>query len=305
MTQKEFFKATKFETICDCKRYLRMMLELYADLINLGEEQEAATSMERDIRLWMQTMYSKGDSFLQLLDGSGYQKPGKNGRAVLDTPALLAIVRTMYESMAAFDMLFVVPETQDQREMLYSLFVAWGQTERLRLPTKIRRDVTPQGTDDAEAEIAACRDRITANPAFKKLGSETQEAVLKDFGRWWMYRFDGSRKLEKVTMDDADRVMLMRKTSIMGDYTYLGELIHPSYLCLCQHSDQNKLRMRIDSKIAVHASECAAAFMSIFSVDFMLLSRRARDYFATLDDLHRRAITMYEHALRSRREHMQ
>ena len=104
-----------FNTLDNCKANLKFMLDFYIDLMSRKDIQMVSTKIEDDRNLWMQTMFSKANNFLKLLDGTDYLKDGIYINAILDTSVLFTIARSMYESLIAFDILFILPKTTDQQ----------------------------------------------------------------------------------------------------------------------------------------------------------------------------------------------
>jgi hypothetical protein len=132
LTIEEVQRFIQLDTIDDCKKYLCVMLDFYFDVIKLPEGHKATSSFEDERNIWLQTMFSKGCQFTSLLDGVGYSKGTIRLKPIIDFSILFTIARSVYESLIAFELLFVLPKTDDQQTIVYNLFMAQGLSERLK-----------------------------------------------------------------------------------------------------------------------------------------------------------------------------
>lgn len=67
MTIEEVVELTKMKTIDDCKRYMKVMLDFYFDVIQAPVGRKASSVLEDDRNIWLQQMFSMGN-----LGGQGY-----------------------------------------------------------------------------------------------------------------------------------------------------------------------------------------------------------------------------------------
>lgn len=172
-----------FNTLDNCKANIKFMLDFYIGLMSLKEVQKVSTKIEDDRNLWMQTMFSKANNFLKLLDGTDYLKDGIQINAILDTSVLFTIARSMYESLIAFDILFILPKTTDQQTILYSLFMAQGLSDRLKDLDDDTKAANPQRVYSEEKDIADCRKAIEETKLFNELDGSTKNIINTAFGK--------------------------------------------------------------------------------------------------------------------------
>lgn len=74
MTKEEVVQMTRMKSVDDCKRYMKVMLDFYFEVIQLTEGRKSRSVIDDDRNLWLQQMFSMGCHFLSLLDGVGYKK---------------------------------------------------------------------------------------------------------------------------------------------------------------------------------------------------------------------------------------
>ena len=68
--KEEIRKMIKMDTLDDSKRYLRIMLDFYFDVITSQEGRKCASEIEDDRNIWIQTIFTKANIFLSLLYGN-------------------------------------------------------------------------------------------------------------------------------------------------------------------------------------------------------------------------------------------
>ena len=120
LTIEEVRKFVQLDTIDDCKQYLRVMLDFFFEVFKSPEGRKAMSSLEDERNIWLQTIFSKSCHFLYLLDGVGYNNGSNHLNPIIDPSVLFTIARRIYESVIAFELLFVIPSTEDEQTILYN-----------------------------------------------------------------------------------------------------------------------------------------------------------------------------------------
>ena len=151
----------RLRNITSCKQYMRLMLDFYFDAIEASRECDSR--MLSDANIWLQTIFTKGCAFLSLLDGINYEKPGVRLNTVLDPSLLFTIARRIYESVVDFNILYIHPQTEPQKEILYNLFMSAGLSERLKNWDENIRSKYPERAQQEEKDIQDCKNAIETN----------------------------------------------------------------------------------------------------------------------------------------------
>ena len=264
LTIEEVRKFVQLDTIGDCKQYLRVILDFYFDVIKSPEGRKANSYIEDDRNIWMQTMFSKGCQFISLLDGVGYSKGTIRLKPIIDFSILFTIARSVYESLIAFELLFVLPKTDDQQTIIYNLFMAQGLSERLKDLDEEMRSHNPTRVQEEQNDIDDCRKAIEDTELYKLLN--------------------------------------VKENLFNSLYSFFSLHGHPSYLSLIQFRDAFKDEYRADKEMAKHATQCILSFMSIFIVDYMKLVPEIKAMYDKLEEPRRFAIGMYEDAMRGEKK---
>ena len=299
LTIEEVQKFIQLDTIDDCKQYLRVMLDFYFNVIKSPEGRKATSYIEDDRNIWMQTLFSEGFHFLSLLDGVGYNKGIDRLNPIVDPSVLFSVARRIYESVIAFEILFVIPDSEDKKAILYNLFMAHGLSERLKNIDEEMRSHNPERVAEEQKDIDECLREIEGTDLYSELDQQTKNIIKNAFGKKFRYIFKEDNSLEFVNYDDADKLLRIKNNMLKGTYSYFSLHGHPSYVSIFQFRDAFNNDSRADiSLMAPHATQCVLAFMSFFIVDYMKLVPEIKTMFDKFEEPRRFAIGMYEDAMR-------
>ncbi len=303
LTIEEVQKFILLDTIDDCKQYLRVILDFYFDVIKSPEGRKATSYIEDDRNIWMQTLFSEGFHFLSLLDGVGYNKGIDRLNPIVDPSVLFSVARRIYESVIAFELLFVIPDSEDKKVILYNLFMAHGLSERLKNIDEEMRSHNPERVAEEQKDIDECLKEIEGTDLYSELDQQTKNIIKNAFGKKFRYIFKEDNSLEFVNYYDADKLLGIKNNMLKGTYSYFSLHGHPSYVSIFQFRDAFKNDSRADiSLMAPHATQCVLAFMSFFIVDYMKLVPEIKTMFDKLEEPRRFAIGMYEDAMRGEKK---
>ena len=303
LTLEDVRKLVRMETIDDCKQYMKVMLDFYYDVIMSPSGRKASSYIEDDRNLWLQTMFSKGCQFEFLLEGVGYSKGISHLNPIIDFSILFTIARRVYESLIVFELLFVLPKTDEHQTIVYNLFMSHGLSERLKdLDEDVKRNNQAR-VQDEQNDIEECKKTIESTKLYKILDKQTK--ATRDnalMNRKYRYLFKEDNTMEFVQYEDAYKLLNVKENLFNSIYSFFSLHGHPSYLSLIQFRDAFKNDYRADIYMAKHATQCILSFMSIFIVDYMKLNPEAKTVYDKLEEPRRFAIGMYEDSMRGEKK---
>ena len=302
LTLEDVQKLIKMETIDDCKQYMKVMLDFYFDVIMSPSGRKASSYIEDDRNLWLQTMFSKGCQFVSLLDGVGYSKGISHLNPIIDFSILFTIARSVYESLIVFELMFVLPKTEEQQTVLYNLFMAHGLSERLKdLADEVKRN-NPSRVQEEQNDINNCWKAIEETNLYTVLDKQTKAMLKNAFGLKYRYVFNDDNTLHFIQFENAHPLLKVKENLFDSIYSFFSLHGHPSYLSLIQFQDAYKNDYRADMDMAKHATQCILSFMSIFIIDYMKLNPEVKTMYDKLEEPRRFAIGMYEDAMRGEKK---
>ena len=222
---------------------------------------------------------------------------------IVDPSVLFSVARRIYESVIAFEILFVIPDSEDKKAILYNLFTAHGLSERLKNIDEEMRSHNPERVAEEQKDIDECLREIEGTDLYSELDQQTKNIIKNAFGKKFRYIFNEDNSLEFVNYDDADKLLRIKNNMLKGTYSYFSLHGHPSYVSIFQFRDAFNNDSRADiSLMAPHATQCVLAFMSFFIVDYMKLVPEIKTMFDKFEEPRRFAIGMYEDAMRGEKK---
>ena len=302
LTAEDVQKFVQMNTIEECKQYMKVMLDFYFDVIMSPSGRKASSDIEDDRNMWLQTMFSKGCQFVSLLDGVGYSKGISHLNPIIDFSILFTIARSVYESLIVFELLFVLPQTEEQQTILYNLFMAHGLSERLKdLDDEVKRN-NPSRVQEEQNDINNCWKALEETNLYAVLDQQTKAKLKNAFGLKYRYAFNDDNTLDFIQFENAHPLLKVKENLFDSIYSFFSLHGHPSYLSLIQFRDAFKKDYRADMDMAKHATQCILSFMSIFIVDYMKLNPEVKTAYDKLEEPRRFAIGMYEDAMRGEKK---
>lgn len=298
LTAEDVHKFLQMKTVEECKHYMTVMLDFYFDVIISPSGRKASSYIEADRNLWLQTMFSKGCQFVSLLDGVGYSKGINHLNPIIDFSILFTIARSIYELLIVFELLFVLPKTEDQQTIVYNLFMAHGLSERLKDLDEEVKTKNKERVREEQNDIDKCKKNIEDTELYKSLNKQTKATINNAFGRKYRYIYKDDNSMEFVQYEDSYKILNAKENLLNSRYSFFSLHGHPSYLALIQFRDAFKDNYRADMDMAKHATQCVLSFMSFFIVDYMKLNPDVKTMYDKLEEPRRFAIGMYENAMR-------
>lgn len=295
--KEEIRKMIKMDTLDDSKRYLRIMLDFYFDVITSQEGRKCASEIEDDRNIWIQTIFTKANIFLSLLYGHGYEKGDTKMNPIIDFTTLFSINRYIYESLVSFELLFVLPQSIENKEFIYNLFKAHGLTERLNKLGESIRNNDPQRIKSEEQEIAECWNKIESTELYKNMSQQEKNKVKNAFGNKFRYVFNEDNKIKFVDYQCAYKLLNIKEEIFNNLYAFFSLHGHPSYISLIQFKDAYG-KEREDINMAIFATQSIVSLLSILIIDYMKINENVRCLYDKLDEETRFALGLYEDIFR-------
>lgn len=274
LTEEEFLQITSLKTLQACRDYMKIMTDYYYEVIYTTGNVPVSSIRLNDARTWFQMMFSKGVHFAMALDGIGNYKGLKHPSSITDHTILFSLVRDMFESYIAFRLIFTFPKTDQQKDLIYHLFVHAGLQERLDNATGAKTK-NPQWAEEQKQQIEQCKLIIQANELYKK-NPNIQKVVdnaLSPRVNKYRYRFTDDGILEFVHFDKDETLQLLGiKSSVFeGMYHYFSLMSHPSYIALDQFSIAYRSPEEGSIMLASSATRYAISILSLFLREYEIL----------------------------------
>ena len=129
----EYRRMLKPTCLKDQIDYLEYLTKFYFSvIIDLGLY-KFKDEFQAEMSTFIQMMFSKAKMFRNLLDGFSHSNGIYHLSNLIDHTILFTIVRTAYEQLCAFELVYVLPNTDDKRLILKNAYIASGLSNRQKM----------------------------------------------------------------------------------------------------------------------------------------------------------------------------
>lgn len=264
------------------KHFITRVLDAYANLIKVSKTQKHSTQAEADSVMLLQMCFTRANHCVAMLDG--YQFIGTKVRfnPLTDPITVMVLIRSLYELLCTFEMVFVLPPTEETKQIAYYLFVAAGIKEGTNLYTEV--EYLKDFIEKDKENLLKITKYIESTTFFSRLSEEKRKQILQ--------RMSSAHPNYKVKFIDEDiRYVNWNeifeyigfKKKLMGDmYAFLSVNAHPTHNSLVRFSNlfhkndnNNQISLTLESRLLL-------LILCVFYIDFCKLFQWAKDEFDKL-----------------------
>lgn len=285
----------------DWVEYLEYMIDFYFKVMIALGRVGFKSPFRAQMTSSLQMMFTKAKSMRNLLNGYQHREGpiSLNGQA--DHTILFTLVRAAYEQLCAFELVYMIPDTEEKRIVMENVYVAAGQVNRLKMFTEEGLARNLEDTAIVRQDIEDCRAEIHNTSLYQSLTdkekAELEKQVFKKGEFQIVFTKDG-RFVSHVGWDNVRDYCRLRTDVLHGVYKYACNMAHPSYLGLIQFHDAYK------EGAITHLNETAImqmiAIMSVYIMDFMEEYPETKHVYKELDEESQFVIRMYSEGFRNR-----
>ena len=247
----------------------------------------------------LQMIYTKAKSMRQLVEGFRQQGGVPLVYCQADHTVLYTIVRAAYEQLCAFELIYVIPDTEEKRLVMKDAYIAAGEVNRLKLFTEESLERNKERADSVRDVIEDCRREIHSTHFYKALSDKEKTEFEKQVFKKGEYRIilnEKGKRIVNVGWDEVRNYCRLNTDALHGVYKYACNMAHPSYLGLVQFHEAYKEGV-IDDLNATAVMQMIS-IMSVFIMDFMEVYPEIQNVYTDLDHESQFAIRMYNECFR-------
>ena len=287
------------ESLAERVMYLDFMIDFYFEVMcslkNIGFMNQFRAQMSTMVQM----MFTKGKSMRILLDGFSHSKENVHINCFADHTILFTLVRAAFEQLCAFELVYLIPDTEDKRIILENAYIAAAQVNRLKMFNEEAFSRYPNETQMARQDIEECKNDIRNTVLYQSLTEKEQkgleEQVFKKGEYQIVFAEDGNLKLH-VGWNEVRNYCKLSTTTLHGVYKYACNMAHPSYFGLCQFYDSYK------EKAIEEFNHTAAmqmiGILSVFIMDFIKAFPETQHVYSNLDEESKFMVRMYSEGFR-------
>src|SRR5436190_2206299 len=125
--RKECFRFFYCESINDSYELMDIYSDLLLKMINNHHQEPVYSQADADAKMVLQMMLTKTLHLRNAVNGVSYQaKGGLELNKIIDPTIVAALIRNLYETVGMFNLIYRNTKTQDEKTILYNLWVHSG-----------------------------------------------------------------------------------------------------------------------------------------------------------------------------------
>jgi hypothetical protein len=297
--RREIERLGYSNSIGDSNENLEILAEVLFKLIEENAKEPFTTQQDNEAKLILQMIATKLLCLKDMLVGISYDN-GKGFRLknIIDPTVIAGIVRTIYETVSMFNLIYVIPNSSDERIILYNLWVISGLKYRQRFHL-----TTPENSQkqNEEADTIKKLTEEIQNTALYQSKTENIQSTINRMIKEKDYKilFENG-KAKALSWQDISVHMGLYKGVSDSMYTYYSFYSHPSNVSVFQFRD---LFASTDSfiRMSLFNAENAIKLISHFIASFVIYSPKALIYFESLPLLHQMVVNVHAGLIRKKR----
>lgn len=300
INNRDFRRMLLPNTLEDRIDYLDWLIDFYFKVMVALRYVGFKNEFRAEMSLGVQMMFTKAKSFRNLLGGFNHTDGINTLFRLTDHTVLFTLVRTAYEQLCAFEIVNIIPKTQDEQIVMENAYVASGLVNRQKLFTEdaFKRNIGV--LNEEQCIIEECKNRIHNTELYKSLTEKEQKELDKTIFTKGEYQivFSQGKYNPHVGWDYVRDYIGLDTDILHGLYKYACNMAHPSYLSVIQFKEAYKGNAMNNLKET--AIMQFTAIMSVYIGDFLSAFSEIKHVYDELDEESKFMVDMYKDGFRER-----
>lgn len=211
------------QTTSDRIEHLDYMIDFYFKVMIALGTVGFKSQFKAQMTSSLQMMFTKGKSMRRLLDGYNHTSGFVTLRSQADHTVLFTIVRAAYEQLCAFELVYMIPDTDDKRTILENVYVAAAQVNRLKALTEDSLSLYSKETAIARQNIENCKREICNTKLYQQLTEKDQKNLMEQVfnkGKYQIVFTDEGKLKPHVGWDEVRNYCRLNTDALHGVYGY-------------------------------------------------------------------------------------
>jgi hypothetical protein len=273
--------------------YLKKVIDIYVDFFARISPNVRKYSQKHEAKLIFQILFAKLLTIRQLLDGVSFKINGAQFRTIIDPISFIAIVRTIYEWVCAFEVVYVIPDTDEKREIVYALWYMADLKHRMSITNE---PLTGNVKNQVEAANQSCveyENKIRSTAIYGSLPDKEQKKIdaaikNKDYkirildNRVEKLSWQGISDLLGQGISYQNNGREINISPLKDMYYRLCSYAHPSQFTVKQWNEWFKEDKEYEKNVTLMVKQ-SLMLLSLFLADFIKLFPETKRIFLAED----------------------
>jgi hypothetical protein len=280
------------ETVEDSKKNLTILSDALFKIFIEHSKEKYTSQRRNEAKLMVQMLFTKVLYLNKMLDGVEFHSIyGDKVNNIIDPMTLCGVVRMVYESIAAFNLVYVLPQNEEEQIILYNLWVIAGLKYRQRFEVsnsdgKLKQQEELQKIQNLIDEIHQTKLYQTSTADIKTI----IDKKIKD-KEYKIYFNNGT--IKSLAWQEVAPVIGIKDKFFGQMYTYFSMYSHPSNVSVFQFRDLFNKTERSFIAMSLFNVENAIKLVSLFISAYVRLFPETLKYFEQLPLIHQVEINFH------------
>lgn len=233
--RKEIERLTSLDTIEDLFD-LTDIFERFLYKVMESQDFSAKSAKEADAMTLLQMVFVKLLASRKLLSGIDYKDPqsGDTLNNLVDPTTVAAHLRNTFETISAFHTVYVKPESDDERLILYNLWVISGLKHRQQFALSAAGSDKDQILDDDQKLIDDYTAQIQDCDLYKSLDADNKAKITTTLADADFKLVFKGNTIKQLSWPETLTIMNLKKGLFDDAYAYFSFYTHPSNVSVFQ-----------------------------------------------------------------------
>lgn len=251
---------------------LDMFIQCFWDIMEKHRKDKVNGEREREAKLVLQMMFSKLLHLKKWLEGINFKSRSRNSgiNDFIDPTIISALVRNIFELVCLFHLVYRIPETEDEKQILYKLWVIAGLKYRQNFTDVAFSKESQEKAAKERLAIDQLISEIENTSLFQNMDERNQEKIRNRIkAKDYKIKIIDNKVKFLSWQDIANEFTTSAGSDVFKRmYTYFSLNSHPSNVSVFQFKDMFKNENET-MKMIVFNLKFALNFSSIFLADLI------------------------------------
>lgn len=276
MTKDELRKECSRLFLCNTINDSYDLIDIYSEylfqvIIN-HQHDKVKSKADHEATLVNQMMLSKVLHLKKIVLGIDYTgKDGTRLNRIIDPTINASIIRNIYETVCMFNLIYINTKSEDEKTILYNLWVHSGLKYRQKFESIIASPENQKKLLQEKTRIDQLIEQIEQTALYKSLEERDKEKIkakLKE--KDYKIQFQG-KEVVFCNWQELTKVIGIKEGLLDQSYTYYSFYSHPSNVAVFQFADMFKNSEKAFLKLTQANLTDFFFLISIFVADYVKL----------------------------------
>lgn len=287
------------KTLEDSLDLLEIYLKFFFRVIKNHHEEEVYSYADRDAKMVIQMMFTKVAHIKRVLSGiEFYSEEGVTLNKIIDPTTVGVLIRNIYETVAMFNLIYRRTKSEEEKMILYNLWVHSGLKYRQRFEVVATTQESKGKLNSEKKQIKQLISEIENTELYKNLLPKEKAKIQTKIKEKDYKICFSEEKVLFLSWQEITSEMELGNDLLDNIYTYFSLYSHPSNVAVFQFSEMFDKGEEPFKYMTNYNLRNMFILLSIFIADYINLFPSVLDTFNKLSIIDQIAIDFQNRFMR-------